>query len=63
MADRLRGHLCRTGQPPAGRPSVPRGISRSVDPDRHFRAARTVRTGPGCGSYDVDAATMHMERH
>jgi hypothetical protein len=32
VADRLRGHLCRTGQPPAGRPSVPRGISRSVDP-------------------------------
>jgi hypothetical protein len=27
------------------------------------RAAVTAVTGPASASYDVDAATMHMERH
>jgi hypothetical protein len=33
---------------------VPRGLR---------RAAVTAGTGPAWASYDVDAATMHMERH
>ena len=33
-----------------------------VPPDLR-RAAVTAGTGPASASYDVDAATMHMERH
>jgi hypothetical protein len=41
----------------AGRPAIrARGINRSVDPDRHFRTARTVRTGP------ASVHTMWMPR-
>jgi hypothetical protein len=35
-------------------PVVPRGL---------YRAAVAAGTGPGWASYDVDAATMHLERH
>ena len=35
----------------------------SVVPQGLYRAAVTAGTGPAWASYDVDAATMHIERH
>ena len=32
-------------------------------PQSLYRAAVAAGTGPASASYDVDAATMHMERH
>jgi hypothetical protein len=32
-------------------------------PQGLYRIAVTTNTGPAWASYDVDAATMHIERH
>ena len=38
-------------------------VAVSVVPQGLYRAAVTAGTGPAWASYDVDAATMHIERH